>query len=200
MTRWKLFSALSAFVALMTAAAYALEPDTLQSLQSAVRFTARASFLLFLATFTASSLATLAPSALTRALLRERRYLGLSFAFAHFLHAAVLTVYYNVAPEAFWVGRTPLTNVPGTIGYVAILLLTITSFKTPTHLIGPQNWKILHRTGVWIIAVVFAGSFLTRISHHAGYVVPGLIMIAAMLLRIGVWFRKASAGRPVSGA
>jgi len=190
MTRWKLFFVLSASVVLITGVAYVLAPGPLQSMQYAVRVTARASFVLFLAAFTASSLAKLAPSALTRTLVRERRYLGLSFAFSHLLHAVALIFYISAAPEAFWTGRTPATNIPGTIGYVVILLLTITSFKAPARFIGPENWKRLHRTGVWIIAFIFAGSFFTRIPQHAAYVVPGTIMLAAMLLRVAALFGK----------
>ena len=122
MTRWQLFGVLAAVVSLVTATAYALAPDPVQSVQYAVRATARTSFILFLAVFTASSLAKLLPSALTRALAQERRYIGLSFAFSHLLHAAVLIVYVEMAPEAFWVGRTPATNVPGYAGYLIILL------------------------------------------------------------------------------
>jgi sulfoxide reductase heme-binding subunit YedZ len=191
MTRWNLFAGLSAAVVIITAVAYAMAPDPVLSLQYAVRMTARLSFILFLAAFTASSLATLAPSAFSKALIRERRYLGLSFAFSHLVHAVALIVYINAAPEAFWIGRTAATNVPGSIGYVMVLLLTITSFKAPARLIGPHNWKRLHRTGVWIIAVVFAASFVARISHNVAYAIPAAIMIAAMLLRAAS--RQASA-------
>jgi len=192
MTRWQLFAVLATMVTLIAAAAFAMAPDTVQSLQYAVRATARASFVLFLAAFTASSLAKLLPSPLTKALLRERRYIGLSFAFSHLLHAVALIVYIETAPEAFWIGRTPATNIPGYIGYLMILLLTITSFKAPARFMGPSNWKRLHRTGVWLIAIIFAGSFFTRIHQHPGYVLPGIIMIGAMLLRVIARFAYVS--------
>jgi methionine sulfoxide reductase heme-binding subunit len=184
MTRWKLFGVLAALAAVVTAAAYALAPDRVQALQYAVRATARTSFVLFLAAFTASALAKRMPSALTRRLVRERRYVGLSFAFSHLLHAVALIIYFKVAPEAFWVGRTAAGNIPGSIGYLMILLLAVTSFATPARLIGPTNWQRLHRTGVWFIALIFAASFLSRAHQHAGYLAPGLIMIGAMLLRV----------------
>ncbi|SPB14413.1 Sulfoxide reductase heme-binding subunit YedZ [Caballeronia novacaledonica] len=184
MTRWNLFVVLIVIVSLFATAAYALAPDQVQSLQYAVRATARTSFVLFLAVFMAGSLARLWPSAITGALAGERRYIGLSFAFSHLLHAVALVVYVRTAPEAFWAGRTPATNIPGSIGYLMILLLALTSFAVPARLVGPANWKRLHRTGVWILAIIFAGSFFTRAHQHAGYVVPGAIMVAAMLLRV----------------
>jgi methionine sulfoxide reductase heme-binding subunit len=184
MNRWKLFGVLTATVVLTAAVACALAPDRVQSLQYAVRATARTSFVLFLAVFTASSLAKLLPSTLTRALVRERRYIGLSFAASHLLHAVALIFYVEEAPRAFWVGRTAVTNIPGAVGYLMIVLLAVTSFTTPARLLGPDRWKKLHRTGVWVIAVIFAGSFLTRAPHHAGYLGPAMVMIAAMLLRM----------------
>jgi methionine sulfoxide reductase heme-binding subunit len=188
MTRWKLFGVLTVIVTFFALTASALAPDRVQSLQYAIRATARTSFVLFLVAFTASSFAKLLPSAAARALVRERRYIGLSFAASQFLHAVALVIYIRTAPEAFWVGRTPATNIPGSIGYLMILLLTVTSFAMPARLVGPANWKRLHRVGVWILAVIFAGSFLTRVPHHGAYLIPGLVMVAAMLLRMTVRF------------
>jgi len=192
MTRWKLFAALSVIVTLATALSYALAPDPVQSLQYAVRFTARSSFIIFLAAFVASPMARLLPSPLTRMLVQERRYLGLSFAFSHLLHGVALILYVRIAPDAFWVGRTPAGNIPGSIGYVLILLLTVTSFQGSAKLIGSALWKRLHSVGVWVIAIIFAASFLSRIPHHIGYAAPGLVMIAAMFLRVTARFRTRS--------
>jgi sulfoxide reductase heme-binding subunit YedZ len=175
------FRSSNRFVSLFAAVAYALAPDRVQSLQYAVRATARTSFVLFLVVFTGAAFVKLLPSALSRALARERRYIGLSFAASQLLHAVALAIYIRTAPEAFWTGRTPATNIPGSVGYLMILLLTVTSFATPARLVGPDNWKRLHRTGIWILATI-AGSFLTRVHQHAGYLVPGVIMVAAMLL------------------
>jgi methionine sulfoxide reductase heme-binding subunit len=195
MTRLKLFGVLTVIVSLFALTTYAIAPDRVQSLQYAIRATARTSFVLFLAAFLASTFVRLSPSPLTRALARERRYIGLSFAASHFLHAVALVIYIRTAPEAFWVGRTPATNIPGSIGYLMILLLTVTSFAMPARLIGPENWKRLHRVGVWILAIIFAGSFLTRVHQHGAYLVPGMVMVAAMLLRVTVPYLERN-GRP----
>ncbi|WP_028232597.1 membrane protein [Paraburkholderia mimosarum] len=188
MTRWKLFGMLTIIVALVAVVASAMAPNGVESLQYAIRATARTSFVLFLAVFLSTSVARLAPSALTRALARERRYIGLSFAASQFMHAMALIIYIGTAPEAFWVGRTPAKNIPGSIGYLMILLLTLTSFAMPARLIGPVNWKKLHLAGVWILAVIFAGSFLTRAHQHVAYLVPGMVMVVAMLLRMAERF------------
>ncbi|MEX3816181.1 ferric reductase-like transmembrane domain-containing protein [Paraburkholderia sp. BR13439] len=184
MTRWKLFGVLTVGVSLFAVVAFALAPDWVRSLQYVVRATARTSFVLFLAVFMAGPLVKLLPSVPTSALARERRYIGLSFAASQLLHALALIIYFTTAPEAFWVGRTPATNIPGFIGYLMILLLTATSFATPARVIGSENWKKLHLLGVWILAIIFAVSFLTRVHLHAGYLAPGMVMVGAMLLRM----------------
>jgi len=188
MIRWKLFGVLTVVVSLFALIVSVLAPDRVQSLQYVIRATARTSFVLFLVVFSAASFAKLLPSAQARALVRERRYIGLSFAASQFLHAVALVIYIRTAPEAFWVGRTPATNIPGSIGYLMILLLTVTSFAMPARLVGPANWKRLHLVGVWILAIIFAGSFLTRVHQHGVYLIPGLVMVAAMLLRMAARF------------
>jgi methionine sulfoxide reductase heme-binding subunit len=165
-----------------------MAPDRVESLQCAIRATARTSFVLFLVVFLAASFVRLLPSALTRALAKERRYIGLSFAASQLLHAIALIIYIRTAPEAFWVGRTPATNIPGFVGYLMILLLTVTSFAMPARLIGPASWKKLHLAGVWILAIILAGSFFTRVHQHAAHLVPGMVMVAAMLLRMAARF------------
>ncbi len=140
---WRLFAVLAVAVLCMTALVLALQAQPVEGLRSAIRATARSSFALFLAAFLASSLATLVPGPGTRALLRERRYLGLAFAFSHAVHALLILAYWKLFPETFWSGRSVAANIPGSIGYLFILLLTLTSFRTPARLLGPRAWKAL---------------------------------------------------------
>ena len=99
---WRLFAVLAVAVLCMTALVLALQAQPVEGLRSAIRATARSSFALFLAAFLASSLATLVPGPGTRALLRERRYLGLAFAFSHAVHALLILAYWKLFPETFW--------------------------------------------------------------------------------------------------
>ncbi|MGC3194729.1 hypothetical protein ACPTGE_30865, partial [Pseudomonas aeruginosa] len=78
-----------------------------------IRATARCCFALFLAAFLASSLATLVPGPGSRALLRERRYLGLAVAFSHAVHALLILGYWKLFPQTFWSGRSVAAIKPG---------------------------------------------------------------------------------------
>ncbi|HGM5527108.1 TPA: ferric reductase-like transmembrane domain-containing protein [Stenotrophomonas maltophilia] len=148
-------------------AAFAPYPDAAEGSRAAIRVTARTSFLLFLAAFTASSFASLLPGPFTRFLLRERRIIGLSFAFSHLLHAVAITSF-GVLNPAFWPARSALANLPGTVGYIAILALAITSHRGLARRMGPTAWRRLHVTGMWIIAAVFTYSYFKRVPATSG--------------------------------
>lgn len=185
---WRLFWALGACILLMSGLLLAVGPDPVEATRTVIRATARTSFVLFLAAFVASSLATLVPNAFTRALVRERRYLGLSFAFSHLVHMAAI-VGYGVLDPQFWPSRGALTNTPGTIGYVFIALLAVTSFHAVSRYMSAAAWKRLHTVGIWVIAAIFGLSFFKRIpSMGVAYAIPFSILCAAVAVRlVGKW-------------
>ncbi|KJH85981.1 membrane protein [Pseudomonas fluorescens] len=180
---WSLFNMIAALVLLMTALILIINPDLTEGVRSAIRATARSSFVLFLLAFTASAFAVLVPSPLSKSLVRERRFIGLAFAFSHLVHA-LLIYWYGQLNTEFWPGRTTLGNVPGTVGYVFILLLALTSFKSTTRLIGTTAWKRLHTTGMWVVAAIFAYSNFKRIPMSDWYVLPFGLICAATAIRL----------------
>ena len=181
---WTLFSLLSLTVLLFATSTMLWHSELVEALRSAIRVTARTSFTLFLLTFLASSLATLVPTGRTKALLRERRFLGLSFAFSHLVHGILILIYANMFPETFWNGRTAAANIPGSVGYLFILLLAVTSFPVMVRLLGFSAWKLLHSTGSWVIAALFCYSFYKRIPLHPWYLIAFSIMVSAIVLKL----------------
>ncbi|WP_371233574.1 hypothetical protein ACAW63_10775 [Pseudomonas sp. QE6] len=181
---WRLFSLLSALVLIVTALALWAQPQWVDALRSAIRTTARTSFALFLAAFLASSLTVLVPSAFTRGLLRERRFLGLAFAFSHAVHAVLILLYVKFFPETFWHGRSVAANIPGSIGYLFIVLLTLTSFPAAVKLLGARAWKALHSSGTWVIAAVFVLSFYKRLPLGSWYPLGFALISSAVALKL----------------
>ena len=188
LTGWKLFALLAALVLTMSVLILALNADPAEAMRSVIRATARSSFVLFLAAFVASSLATLVPNGFTRGLVRERRYIGLSFAFSHLVHLGAIFSYGALNPQ-FWPSRGGLTNLPGTIGYVVIALLTVTSFHGISKRLSATAWKRLHTAGMWTIALIFGLSFYKRIPTMSTlYAIPFAILCAAVAVRwVGKW-------------
>lgn len=181
---WRLFGLLALLVLVATALALAWQPQLVEALRSAIRVTARTSFALFLLAFLASSLAILVPSPTSRALLRERRFFGLAFAFSHLIHGVLILTYAKLFPEVFWNGRSAAANIPGSVGYLFILLLALTSFPWAMKALGGRGWKALHSTGTWVLAAIFCLSFYKRIPLSPGYVLAFGLMFAAIVLKL----------------
>jgi len=144
-----LFLAAAVMSAVSSAGAYVLALDTLMAP------TADAAFLLFFFTFTASSLARIAPTPTTRFLLRNRRYIGLSFALVMATHLVLvlsnLMMTNATKPLVFLVG--------GGVAYAFLGLMVLTSNNAAVRALGAKRWKRLHKTGSYILwATVVTGA------------------------------------------
>lgn len=164
-------------------AVLALVPDLVEAVRLVIRATARISLFLFLAAFLAAAWARFRPSRLARWTLRNRRWLGLSFAWSHLVHAVAIIALVRLDPVLFWTLTNPVSVAGGTICYLFIAMLAATSFDRMVKALGPQRWALLHRAGIWIIWTVFMVSNAKRIPGSAWYALPCVILIAAAALR-----------------
>ncbi|MGB5949649.1 MAG: hypothetical protein WBG82_10030 [Parvibaculum sp.] len=152
----------------------------------AARYTARLSFLIFLAPFLASSLVYWFPSPMTRWMRARRRHLGLSFALAHFVHLTALTGFSVVSGEM--PGMVTLFGGGG--AYVLIALMALTSNDWSVRKLGTKAWGWLHWIGLYDIWLIFTFSYFGRVTKDAPqeprviYVVLFALAVAALLLRI----------------
>jgi len=179
----------------MSALILALEGAGEPGLRMWIRATARTSLVLFGAAFTASSLRSLWPTPVTGWLLRQRRYVGLSFAFSHGLHlVAILWLRSQLGP-AFEID--PVTIVVGGGAYVMIALLAATSSDRAVAWLGRRRWRMLHRVGVYWIWIIFANSYTARAvmaiargSESLSHVPVALFVWTLLGLRIAAWRRE----------
>ncbi|MFN5085220.1 MAG: hypothetical protein ACK44O_03215 [Novosphingobium sp.] len=144
----------------------------------AARYTARVGLPIFLLTYAASSLLRLAPSPTTKALVRDRRWWGLAFAFTHTVHFGAL--YMAVTTR----GDSLSLLAPGAVAYLAILAMALTSSDAAMKALG-ANWKRLHRTGIHVIWLVFTLAYAKRIPE-AETMITGLVGTALCLLAAGL--------------
>jgi methionine sulfoxide reductase heme-binding subunit len=153
---------------------------------AAARYTARFSFLWFVAAWSASALATLWPGDWRGVMLRRRRAIGLGFAAAHFVHLAALLI----AVLVFASQPGAKTVYGGGAGYVFVALMALTSNDWSVRTLGPRNWKVLHTLGALTIAVIFAVSYLGRLEDKPWLAIPALTLLGgAVLLKLAAWIR-----------
>ena len=151
-----------------------------QGMRMAIRATARTTTILFLSAFVASSLHKLWSTPLSAWLLKNRRDLGISMAVSHTYHA--------IALFGLWVvtaGAAPPSNPLGTLGYILLIAMTVTSFNRPAAWLGKRGWKILHTTGMhffWL-GLLFEYSF--KLPKSTLIYSPFVILfVLAMMLRL----------------
>ena len=195
---WPLVGWAALTVTVVTATILLTAGTGARGVQLVLRATALVSVSLFLAAFVASSLATLWPSGAAAWLVRNRRYLGVSFAVSHTVHLGAIyaaVAYYAADADLFPGGQVdPVTRVAGTLGYLCILAMTATSFDRSAAWLGPRSWKRLHTAGLYYIWVVFIVTYSGRATQA---LLPGLLtvmLVAALGLRVGrAWRRRAAA-------
>jgi DMSO/TMAO reductase YedYZ heme-binding membrane subunit len=153
----------------------------------AIRFTARTSFALFSAAFTAAALHRLWPGPFTRWQRRNRRYLGLAFAASHAIHGAAIVTLAVLHPVAFHDHTREMNPIPGLIAYAFLLAMTVTSFDRTAAWLGRRAWNVLHTVGSLYLWGAFLNAFLVRARHAPGYWLPVALAVIAITLRVVAW-------------
>lgn len=136
---WPLFGLNALGLTLMALVLLAQHDFGVEGVRIVVRTTAQTSLCFFLIAFSASSLHGLMPFGLTRWLIANRRYFGVSFAYSHFLHALGLYAFATLDPTNFAEHATTAMFVFGGLAYAFIALMTLTSFDNTAALIGRRR-------------------------------------------------------------
>ena len=178
------FVIIATAIAIIAMIALAVSPDLVAGVRLIIRITARISLPIFLAAFAASALARIWPTNTTQWLLANRRWLGLSFAWSHLVHLLAIFTLVRSDNALFWTLTNPVSLIGGSITYLFIAAMAATSFNGAVRALGPQRWALLHRTGLWMIWLVFLISNAKRIPGSGWYVIPCLLLIAAVSLRV----------------
>jgi sulfoxide reductase heme-binding subunit YedZ len=181
---WRLFFLLTLILVALCLAIAGYRQFEVNGVRMVVRFTARTSLLFFCLAFSASALARLWPNAWTRWQRRNRRYLGVTFAASHALHAAALVAFAMMDPAGF-AGATNLASyVFGSLGYAVIIAMTATSFDPTAAAIGPRAWRILHLAGGYYLWAQFMVSFGKRVPEMPLYSLFLIPLAAVMAVRL----------------
>jgi sulfoxide reductase heme-binding subunit YedZ len=154
-----------------------------EALRCLVRSTARVAVVLFSLTFATSSLHVFRRTDATKWLLVNRRYLGLSFALAHWEHLLGLVALGAWFPDPFVGDLDSLTLVGGGFAYAFLLALTATSSDAAFRRLGARRWRGLHTIGSYYIWLIFAVSYFPRAAESVGAVPFAAVLAFSLLLR-----------------
>ncbi len=181
---WRLLAVLTLVLAGLSVWIAGMRQFEVEGVRMVIRFTARSSLMLFCLAFGAGALARLWPNAWTRWQRRNRRYLGVSFAASHGIHAIAIACFAAMDPLGFMAATSIASYVFGGIGYAFIIAMTATSFDRTALAIGPHAWRILHLFGGYYLWFQFMVSFGKRIPGMPLYGLFLIPLLAVMALRL----------------
>src|SRR3954452_375104 len=196
---WRLFAVLSLTLVALCVWIAGMRQFEVDGVRLVIRFTARTSLLFFCLAFGAAALARLWPNGWTRWQRRNRRYLGVTFAASHGLHAVAIACFAIMDPTAYMAATSAASYLFGGIGYAFIIAMAATSFDRTAAAIGPRAFRILHLTGGYYLLFQFMVSFGKRIPDMPLYALFLLPLLAVMALRL-IAMMSARTPRTVSAA
>jgi sulfoxide reductase heme-binding subunit YedZ len=152
-----------------------------EQMRQMLRISAWAAILIYLVIFVARPLKQLVSSTFSRKLLRNRRYFGIALAAIMSVHLVLLLI---VNEQAL--------NLPGAAIFALMYLMLLTSFDSAPAKIGPRNWRILHKTGLYGLGVAYAqsiGRAFLKTPLDPVYLPLALLMSAALAIRIAAFMK-----------
>ena len=181
---WRLFAVLTLVLAGLCLWIAGMRQFEVDGVRMVIRFTARTSLLFFCLAFSAAALARLWPNAWTRWQRRNRRYLGVTFAASHGIHAVAIGCFAVMDPLAYAAATNAASYIFGGVGYACIIAMTATSFDRTAAAIGPRAFRILHLTCGYYLLFQFTVSFGKRIPDMPLYALFLVPLLAVMALRL----------------
>jgi DMSO/TMAO reductase YedYZ heme-binding membrane subunit len=182
---WRLFAVLMLTLAALSLWIAGMHAFDVEGVRMVIRFTARTSLMFFCLAFSAAALARLWPNAWTRWQRRNRRYLGVTFAGSHALHAVAVAAFATIDPAGFLAATSLAIYIFDGIGYGFIIAMTATSFDRTAAAIGPRAWRLLHLSGgyyLWIQFVISFGRRAPDMPLYGLFLIPLLAVMAARLI------------------
>lgn len=182
---WRLFAVLMLALGALSFWLADISGSGVDGVRMVIRFTAKTSLLFFCLAFSASALWRLWPNAWTHWQRSNRRYLGVTFAGSHGIHAIAVAAFATMDPAGFLAATSAPTFIFGGIGYAIIIAMTATSFSGTARAIGPRAWRALHLGGSYFLWAQFMVSFGKRVPGmplYSLFLVPLLAVMAVRLI------------------
>ena len=167
-------------------------------IRSMIQLAVRCAVPILFVAFAASSVQALFPSSIGRWLLRNRSYIGLSFATAMGWQLSFILWLTGVHTEYYINEVYVLTDaVEGVVGYALLIAMTLTSFKFGRRHLSQKQWKRLHTVGIYWLWYYAWSTYWFSLFYYKS---PALFIdyvyywggLLAWGLRLAAWTKKRS--------
>jgi sulfoxide reductase heme-binding subunit YedZ len=193
MNGWRVFGLLATLETALFATGLAAFGSDEAGLRALVRSTVRVSFVVFAFVYAAAPLRRLYPTPATRWLVRNRRFVGVSFAWAHGLHGLAIILLAQRLGDAFEVDAA--TALGGGLAYLLIAAMTLTSFDRTARWLGPRRWALLHRAGLHWLWFIFALNWTASVFVSLAYLPFAVLTWGLAALRLAALRARRISGQ-----
>ena len=186
---WFVFLGAVAITALTSVLYFTAAGVSDETIRVTLRSSAHASFITLLVVFVARPLRQLRPTPLTASLLSNRRLLGIAFAGIHTAHLGLILLRDRLTADYCF---SVIENALGGVIYLLIFLLFATSFDGPARALGPRNWRILHKLGLYAIFVAALQTIVPDSREQLVSINGALTLLAvvALVIRLTVFLAR----------
>ena len=142
-----------------------------------------------------SSLQILFPGPFPMWLLRNRKYIGMCFAVAMAWQGSFIFIMSNFFREYYFTDVFLLRNeLEGSIGYIFLTAMVVTSFRFGREHLNQKQWKLLHKSSVYFLwayafSVYWWALFYYRTPEAIDYILYWFGFLA-FALRIVAWGKQ----------
>lgn len=165
------------------------------AVSSMIQLSVRCAVPLLFITFAASSVQKLFPGPFGVWMLRNRKYLGLSFAAAMGWQGFFI-LWMTIIHSDYYVNEVYVLRdaIEGVLGYLFLAAMVATSFKPGRKLLKPRNWRILHLSGMYFLWAYAFSVYWWNLFYYADPVLLDYIYywggFSAWVLRAAAWGKK----------
>ena len=179
---WRITTLVTCLIVVGLVINFGLAGWSVPAITHVIDATGRSSLILFAIAFTASSVESLWPSSLSRWSLRNRRWIGLSFASSHFIHLGLIISMTVFFPDPFVRDQSMAQWVFGGLAYGFVLLMALTSTDQAQRWMGMKTWKRLHFVGSHWIWTLFLLTYLKHVKQGPmWFYLPFLVFTLALI-------------------
>ena len=134
--------------------------DIVESSRTFLRVSGRVGMGLFFVSFGASALHRIFEAGWTTYLTRNRRYYGISTAIVLWAHFLVILSLSSTAPAWFEASVPWFILFPGSVTFVLVGLMALSSNNFAVKKLGSKAWKRLHQLGGYLALSSFIGEYV----------------------------------------
>ena len=153
LNKWNLFWLISGPISIfMIINLLAVDASTGAGISEMIQFSVRSAVPFVYLVIATSSVQILFPGPFSRWLMRNRKYIGLCFAVAMAWQALFIFIMSYFFHEYYYSDVYYFRDeIEGSIGYIFLPAMVLTSFNFGSKLLTPKQWKLLHTSGIYFL-------------------------------------------------